>query len=103
MPLETFERETVVGWDDSTKTAILTTWNKALMNKIDKLCKEHPNTYKLINEQEFEGSIYKEYQFSKRLVSFRAPTKRKMSEEQKKAAADRMRKMKAKEKEKKDK
>lgn len=102
MALESFEKESVVGWDDSTKTAILTTWSRSLITKIDKLCKEHPNTYKLINEQELDGSICKEYEFPKRLVSFRSPNKRKMSDEQKQAASDRMKKMKKDEKKGKD-
>ena len=103
MSLEAMERETVVGWSDATNLCEILTYNRALINKLAKLSKKYPDTYKLKNEDTIDGSPYVEYTFPKRLISFRAPTKRKMSEEQKKAAADRMRETKKKEKEKKKK
>jgi hypothetical protein len=94
MALEAMERETVVGWADDLKLAEITTFNRSLITKLKKLSKDYPDTYKLKNEGNVDGSPYVEYEFPKRLVSFRSPTKRKMSDEQKQAASDRMKKMK---------
>jgi hypothetical protein len=92
------ERETVLGWSDLTNLCEITTFNRALINKLAKLSKKHPDTYKLENEGVVDGSPYVEYIFPKRLVSLRAPNSRKMTEEQKKAASERMKEVKAKEK-----
>ena len=98
------DRETTMGWDDSTKTCQLITFNKALLNKLDKYCKQFPETFKKTGDQIFddikEGA---EYEFPKRLITIRTPTKKTMSDEQKQAASDRMKKMKAEEKVKKEK
>lgn len=101
MSLEAIERYTVYGFDDSTNLCEVTTFNRALINKLSKLSKKHPDTYKLKNEGIVDGSPYVEYTFPKRLVSLRAPSARKMSKEEKAAAAERMKKIKDDEKKKK--
>ena len=93
MNLESWERETVISWDDSTKIATLSTYNKSMINKLDKLCQQHPNEYKMFNEIILDGEVVgKEYRFAKKLVSVRAPSTRKMTEEQKVEAGNRLRK-----------
>jgi len=98
------DRETTMGWDDSTSICQLITFNKALLNKLDKYCKQYPDTFKKTGDQIFdnikEGS---EYEFPKRLITIRTPKKKVMSDEQKLAASERMKKMKADEKVKKEK
>ncbi len=95
MSLESFEREVAIGWDDSTKTAQVTALSKSIIKKLDKLCQEHPNAYKVLREIVVDGVIEgKEYNCPKRLINFRAPTaKRELTEEQRKAAAERMKKV----------
>lgn len=93
MSLIASDRETCFGWQDDTQTCQLITFNKALLNKLDKLCKQYPETFKKTGDQIFddikEGS---EYEFPKRLISIRTPTKKVMSEEQRQAASERMKK-----------
>ena len=98
MSLEAMERYTVYGFDDSTNLCEVTTFNRALINKLSKLSKKHPDTYKLKNEGIVDNSPYVEYTFPKRLVSLRAPTERKMSEEERQKKSERMKQLKAKEK-----
>jgi hypothetical protein len=99
MVLQDFERESAIWYSDADKTANLTTFNKSLINKMDKYCKEFPNTYKLIREIILDGEIAgKEYSFPKKLVSIRQPSSRKMTDEQKKAAGERLKKTKDKKK-----
>lgn len=94
MSLEAMERETCFGWDDSTKLCELTTYNRAMITKLKKLCKQHPQTYKIIDEYVYDGKTEGYcFEFPKNLITLRAPTQRKMSEENKQAAAERMRKM----------
>ena len=91
MPLKSFERETTVGWSDAEKLAEITTYNRALLNKLEKLSREHPNTYKFIQDVEVDGVAEgKIYTCPKNLISFRAPTTRTMTDEQKQAAAKRL-------------
>lgn len=94
MALESFERETAIGFSDAVSYATITTFNRALMNKLDKLCNEHPQTYKILREIIIEDKVEgKEYTCPKKLISFRAPMKRKMTKEQRIAASERMKKM----------
>lgn len=92
MSIKNFERETTIGTDDSTKEAEMITFNKALMRKMDKLCKDYPNDFKHVSDQIFDDVVEgKEYIFPWRLVSIRAP--KKMTEKQKEAAGQRLKKM----------
>ena len=94
MAIRDFERETTIGTDDSTKQAEMITFNKALMRKMDKYCKDYPDDFKHVSDQVFDDKVEgKEYVFPWRLVTIRAP--KKMTEEQRKSASARMKKMQA--------
>lgn len=91
--LEKWEKETVISWDDSTRSAMLSTYNTAMIKKMDEYCKKHPKEYKLHNEIILDDEVVgKEYKFPKNLITVRQPTTRTMTEEQKKASAERLKK-----------
>lgn len=91
--LEKWERETVITWDDGTHSATLTTYNTAMIRKMDDYCKKHPKEYRLHNEIIYDDEVVgKEYKFPKRLVTVRQPTTRTMTDEQKQNAAKRLQK-----------
>jgi len=94
MSLQSFERETTFGWDKSTNICQLITFDQALDRKLMGYCKKHPDIFKMVSEQVFEGIVEgHEFEFPKRLISIRQPTKRKqLTEDQKKAASERMKK-----------
>ncbi len=58
------------------------------ITKFDNLVKKSPDLFKVVTEND----VSKTYQFPKRLISIRSTIKE-MSEEQKRAAAERMRKL----------
>ncbi len=95
MAMEKHERYVCIGFDDSSNMAECTVFSKPWITKLDKLCKQFPNKFKMTGEQMFDGVVEgKEYEFPKSLITIRQPTKRKkMTEEQKQAASDRMKKM----------
>lgn len=91
MTLLNFERYTCIGYDDSTKIAQMITYNKTLMKKMDKLCKDFPDEFKEISKQyEDEKLEGKEYEFPKKYLTIRQPRKRKMTEEEKQKVAERL-------------
>lgn len=91
--LERWERETVIAWDDSTHSAILTTYNTSMIKKMDGYCIKHPKEYKMFNKIILDDEVVgKEYKFPKRLVTVRQPSTRTMTEEEKKASAERLKK-----------
>lgn len=61
------------------------------ITRLDKLCEKSPDYYSLVTDTG-RGKIYRVS--DKRLISFRS-AKREMTDEQKKAAGERMRKMQA--------
>ena len=104
MSLEKSERYTMIGIDEDSTKAQIITFIRADLNKLEKLCKQYPKSYQHVSDQIDEGEIVgKEYTCDKKLISFRAPTKRKLTEAQKKAAGERLQKAKkVKEKKKKE-
>ena len=64
------------------------------MTRLDKLCKESPDFYKLVGVGKIAGEIVsKTYECAdKTLISFRK-AKREMSDEQRQAASERLKKM----------
>lgn len=95
MALEKMERYTCIGIDEDSKKAQIITFIRADLNKLDKLCKQYPESYQHVSDQFDEGDelVGKEYICDKKLISFRAPTKKKeMSEEQKKEIGARLQK-----------
>lgn len=95
MALQSFERETVMGWDKSTTICKLITFDQSLDRKLMGYCKKFPDKFKMVSEQVFDGICEgHEFEFPKNLITIRQPTERKkMTEEQKQAASDRMKKM----------
>lgn len=97
MALESFERETCMGWNNSTQICELITYNKTLMKQLDKYCKDYPKEYKKVNDIYIDGILEgREYEFPKKLVTIRKPSSRKLTEEQKQAIGERMKKIKRK-------
>lgn len=72
-----YEKETIINFNDEEKDAIVYTCNRAMMVKMDRLCKKHPDIFRLDRQDEFS----KTYSFPKKYASIRNP--RIMSEEQK--------------------
>lgn len=95
MALEKFEKYVCIGFDDSSNIAECTVFSKPWITKLDKLCKQFPDKFKMTGEQIFDDNIVegKSYEFPKNLISIRQPTKRKkMTEEQKKEIGERLQK-----------
>ncbi len=94
MALQSFERYTCLGFDNSSTRCDLTTFNTTIMKRLDGFCKEFPKEFKMVREQLDENGVLvgKEYEFHKKYITIRKPTKRKMTEEQKKAATERLKK-----------
>lgn len=81
MPL-LIEQETYIGYNLAEPEAVCTTFDRALIRRLDALC-ETSNEIHIRAKR--EG--YREYTFPKRWVRVRPP--RKMSEEQRQAASER--------------
>ena len=102
--MEKSERFICFGMEDDSLICHCTCLNKSYSTKFNKLCKQYPGSFKMTKEIIFDGIVEGfEYEFDKNLISIRTPTKKTMSEEQKQAARERMKKMKAEEKIKKEK
>lgn len=74
------ERETIINWSMADKTATVFTADPAVIRKLDKLCKEHPEVYRMIRHNERDGM--KEYTAEARYIRFGKPA----SEAQREAA-----------------
>lgn len=84
------ETETHVYWDAQNKVAHLFTCDPVYVRKLDKLCKESPDTYKLERTEQHDDYVGKFYTFPSKLVSFRSPSTRTMTDEQRAAISERM-------------
>lgn len=88
--LEPIERETVIVFNDEEEFATIYTSQKPMMTKLDKLCKNNSDTYKLVREDE----VSKTYECPKELIGFRSPREKKeLSEEQREELRKRGRKL----------
>ncbi len=87
MKLSRYEQETIVNYNAGEQTATVYTRDKAVMRKLDTLVADFPDTYKLLGQDE----VSKTYSFPKSYVSYRKP--RKLSEEQRGQARERMQKI----------
>ena len=85
------EQEVCINMMRDEDFATIYTSDSTYMTKLDKLCKESPNMYSLIQDT---GRGKKYLLKDKTLISFRAK-KRELTDEQKKQAAERMRKYQA--------
>ena len=85
--LTNYEKETIICFNEADKTASVATFNKRLINKLDKLCEERPkdirNTCNILSG----GSLMRRYELPKKWVKVSAP--RVMSDEQKQAMRER--------------
>jgi len=94
MALEKSERYICIGIDEDLKDAQIISFIRSYTNKLDKLCKQYPKSYRHVSDQfDDDELVGKEFICDKRLVSFRAPKEtKKMSVEEKKAVTDRLQK-----------
>lgn len=88
MKLTREEQETIINFCAAEQTATLYTRDPAVMRKIDKLVIEHPDIYRCTGETDID----KTYEMPKSSVSYRKP--RRLSEDQRKAARERMKSVK---------
>ena len=80
MKLSRYEQETVVNYNAGEQTATVYTRDKTVMQKLDTLAADFPDTYSLIGQDE----VSKTYSFPKSYVSYRKP--RAVSAEQRERA-----------------
>ena len=85
MKLSRYEQESILNYNAGEQTATLYTRDKAVMRKLDTLVADFPDTYKLTGQDE----VSKTYSLPKAYVSYRRP--RKISDEQRLQAKNRMR------------
>ena len=92
MGLPVDEQETTINYNRRDDVCEIYTSDSTVMTKLDKLVKN--GDYKLIDTQYLDGTLVsKTYECNKKLISFRAKQgKREMTEEQKIATAERMKK-----------
>lgn len=93
--LSNYERESVIGFNAGDDTAEFYTADSAYIRKLDKLAAANPEQFRIKAVQQYNGEIIaKTYMFPKRFITIRAKDiKRTISEEQRAAKAERMRKM----------
>ena len=87
MKLTRYEQETNINFNAGDQIATIYTRDPAVMRRIDALVIEYPDTYKCIGETDID----KTYEMPKSFVSYRKP--RRLSEEQREAARQRMNKI----------
>jgi len=96
MSLEKSERYTMIGMDEDSKQAQIISFVRKDLNKLEKLCKQHPNIYKEVSKQMDEGEcVGKEFICEDKNLAygFRAPKKTKeKTEEEKKIIGERLNK-----------
>jgi len=80
------ERESIISWDESCSVCTIYTCSKSMQAKCDKFCHDSPENWKLISND----APSKTYQTNKSFISFKG-SKRKMSDEQRKTNAERLR------------
>lgn len=89
MKLSKYEQETIIHYNEEEKTASVYTMNTSLTNKLAKLAEEYPDEcMRTVTQQDGEGVTYI---VPKKWVKVRPP--RKMSEEQRIAASERLAKV----------
>lgn len=85
------EQETIIILGRDSQIALISTTDTRHMNKFDKLVKNNPAEWRLHGDYTSNGDVVeKEYECPINLISFRKATKT-ISDEQKEAAAERMR------------
>lgn len=94
MGLSLEEQETHINWTREDQVALVSTTDRTVMTKLDKMCELHPENYICTNVgrlMDDHSIVEKEYEIlDKSLISFRgAKVKRELTEEQRKTIADR--------------
>lgn len=84
--LSRYEQETIVNYNNGDKIASVYTADPYIMRKLDKLVSKYPDTYKVVAEDNYS----KTYEFPKKLVSFRPPNTKVLTEEEKQVLRDRL-------------
>jgi hypothetical protein len=96
MALEKSERYLLIGIDEDSEWAQVTSFIRKYTTFLDKRCEQYPESYKKESDQFDEDEIVgREYIVKKRLLPptlFKAPSKRKLTDEQKKVNAERLQK-----------
>ena len=87
MKLSKYEQETIINFNVAESDAVVFTRDKAVIRKLDALVTEFPEVYKCIGETDID----KTYSMPKQYVSYRKP--RKISDAQREAAKERMKKI----------
>lgn len=85
------EKETHISWDAENKTAKIFTCDPLYIRKLDKLVQECPGEYVIKSDQDWLGNRACTYEVSAKLITFRKPSTRIVSEEHRLQAANRMR------------
>ncbi len=84
MKMTRYEQETIINFNAGEQIATLYTRDPAVMRKVDALVIEFPDVFKCIGETDID----KTYEMPKSVVTYRKP--RRLSQEQRKAARERM-------------
>ena len=85
MTLNREEQETIINYNAAERIATVYTRDKTVMRRLDALVIEYPEHYRLIGETDID----KTYEMPKSFVSYRKP--RRLSDEQREAARERLR------------
>lgn len=94
MSIPANEQETTVAFERNTDKATIYTSDATMLTKLHKLMEKNPKEWRLIGKGRINGDIVSEtFECPKRLISFRTSTvSRVMTEEQREAAAERLKK-----------
>lgn len=85
------EKETFICFDEANPGCIIHTWNKALIAKLERLCREFPEEYE--QDKDYNRHGERKFYAKKKYLTFRAPSSRTLSAEQREASRERMKKM----------
>ena len=91
MNIPRIERETTIIFNEEESVASIWTCSPVMMRKLDKLCKDAPETYKCVLVD--DKTPAKRYEMPKRYISFRKPVERVLTDEQKAALSERAKAM----------
>ena len=94
--LSRHEQEVIINFNASEEMAELYTADPTWMRKLDKLVEQNPEQFKPGKVETYKGNVVaKRYSFPKRFITIRSKDKvSTMTEEQRRAAAERLRGMK---------
>ena len=91
--IKSAERETSIHWSFKDDNVIVSTTDNTFITKMKRRLLSDPDHYKCFAFENKDGTVDSyEFEFPLKCLSFRNFSKRSMTEEQRKAVADRMRK-----------